>query len=196
MNAAPVLVLASRSPRRRELLASLGLRFVADAAPDDGPERGGSAAERVLGHARHKAAAVATRHPGLPVLAGDTLVFLGERCLPQPADRAQAEEMLRALAGRSHAVWTATVLQLPDGRVLERADRAMVRFRAIGDAELTAWLESDGWRGKAGAYGIQDAEVRWASLEEGALGTVVGLDAAAVRDLLEKAGLPSGPGCG
>ena len=189
------LVLASRSPRRRALLDGLGLDYLADAAPDDGPPLVGTPAERVLGHARHKAEAVATRHPGAWVLAADTLVFLAGGDLPQPRDRADAERMLRALSGRVHEVWTGTVLRGPERR-LERAERARVRFAAIPEDALQAWLASGGWQGKAGAYGIQDAGVSWASLEDGALGTVVGLDAGTVLGLLAEAGLPSAPSGG
>ena len=185
-------MLASRSPRRRALLDTLGIEHLADPAADDGPPVAGTPAERVLGHAYHKATTVAARHPRAWVLAGDTLVFLEGKDLPQPLDREDADRMLRALSGRVHEVWTGTVLCGPDGERFERAECAAVRFAAIPEADLDAWLASEEWRGKAGAYGIQDAGVKWASLESGSFGTVVGLDADTVVALLQEAGLPSG----
>ncbi len=186
----PRLVLASRSPRRRALLDSLGLDFTVDAAEGDGPEVSDQAAERVLGHARHKASEVAARHPQSYVLAADTLVEADGRFYPQPEDRADAAAMLAALGNRDHSVWTATVLRAPDGSWQQRVDSACVRFDGPDESALNRWLDSGGWRGKAGAYGIQDAGVDWAELVEGSRGTVVGLDTEAVLILLAAAGLP------
>ena len=185
--------MASRSPRRRILLDSLGLHFTVDAAEGGGPTVSEEPAARVLGHARHKAEEVAGRNPLAFVLAADTLVEADGRIYPQPRDRAEAATMLAALGNRDHQVWTATVLRGPDGDWQERVDRACVRFDGPNRAELTRWLDSGAWAGKAGAYGIQDAGVTWANLVEGSRGTVVGLDEEAVLSLLAAAGLPSAP---
>lgn len=186
---APRLILASASPRRRELLASLGLACECRPAPDDGPAISALPAGRVLGHARHKAATV---RAGLAepawILAADTLVWQDARFLSKPADRAEAEGMLRALSGRVHEVWTGTVLLAPDGSSHERADAARVRFGELPEPDLADYLAGAEWRDKAGAYGIQGWAARHARLESGDLGTVIGLSAAAVEGLLAQAG--------
>jgi septum formation protein len=181
------LVLASASPRRRAALAALGVACEVVPAPDDGPAVGADPAARVLGHARHKAHAVARLRPDACVLAGDTLVVRDGEFLPKPVDRADAERMLRALADRAHEVWTGTVLLTPDGAEHAQADCARVRFTAIPDDALQTYLAGDEWRDKAGAYGIQGWAGRWARLESGSLGTVVGFEPETVRRLLAAA---------
>lgn len=181
------LVLASGSPRRRALLREMGLEHEVLAAPDDGPEVAGDAAARVLGHARHKAEWVAQRRPEAWVLAADTLVFLAGRGLAKPRNRAEAEEMLRALSGRCHEVWTGAVLRAPDGRAFERADFASVRFGLLPESELQAYLAGTEWQDKAGAYALQGWAGGHARLESGWTGTVVGLAREAVNALLAAA---------
>jgi septum formation protein len=185
----PRLVLASASPRRRELLARLGLEFEVRPAADDGPPQAGPPAEQVLGHARHKAAEVAAAAGADAwVLAADTLVFLGGRPLSKPADRTEAAAMLEALSGREHEVWTGAVLLAPDGRRHERADVARVRFAPLPAAELRAYLAGEEWRDKAGAYALQGWAGRHARVIAGDPETVVGLSGAAVLELLARAG--------
>jgi septum formation protein len=187
--APPRLVLASASPRRRALLAELGVACEIVAAPDDGPPCSRDPAERVVGHARHKARLAAAARPDAWVLAGDTLVVLDGEFLAKPRDRGDAERMLRALGGRTHEVWTGTVLRAPDGREDVRADCARVRFARPPEPELRRYLDGEEWRDKAGAYGIQGWAGEWASLESGSLGTVIGFDAGTVGALLAEAGL-------
>jgi septum formation protein len=186
---APRLILASSSPRRRELLESMGLRFECRPAPDDGPALSAQPEARVLGHARHKAEAVrkALAEPAW-ILAADTLVCRDEEFLSKPADRADAARMLRSLSGREHAVWTGAVLLDPRGRRSERADCARVRFAELTEAEIEAYLDGKEWQDKAGAYGIQGWAAGRSRLVAGDLGTVVGLSEGAVRALLAQAG--------
>jgi len=178
------LVLASGSPRRIALLKAAGIECETLDPGADGPELGTTPAERVLGHARHKADAGALRRPDCRVLAADTLVWAGSLALPKPRDAAEAEAMLRELEDRSHQVWTGVVLREPDGSVRERADRAQVRVRRYEPGELAAYLDGGEWRDKAGAYGIQGAAGAWATLEEGDVETVIGLRIATVHELL------------
>ncbi len=181
---AGLLVLASTSPRRRRLLASLGVAFeTVDPGPDP-PLPAAPPREMVLVLARAKAEAGARQRPGCPVLAADTLVACAGRILPKPADREEAEGMLRLLAGREHEVWTGVCLRLPGGRVLAAADRAVVRFREPPPGDLQAWLASGRWRDKAGAYAIQEEPGAWAEVVAGDRETVVGLCTATVRRLL------------
>ena len=187
----PQLVLGSGSPRRREILERAGIAFQVLAPDGDGPSRAAAPDVRVLDHARYKAAAVADVAPGRWVLAADTLVFQDGRFYPKPADRREAEEMLRSLSGAVHEVWTGVVLRSPDGRCWERADRARVRFRAITGRELREYLAGDEWVDKAGAYGFQGEAGRWAKVESGDPETVIGLSSATVRALLADAGVGS-----
>lgn len=188
----PVLVLASGSPRRRELLAAAGLAFESVDPGDDGPAGAAEPAARVLAHARHKASAGQALRPGRWVLAADTLVVLAGEFLAKPADAREAEAMLRRLSGRHHEVWTGVVLAAPGGARHEAADRALVAFRSIAEEELRAYLASGEWRGKAGAYAIQGRAGAWAELLEGDRETVIGLATATVRRLLAASGACSG----
>ncbi len=194
MSGRPVLVLASTSPRRRALLESLGLAFeVLDPGPD-GPAEAGEPGALARALARNKARAGRRLRPEAWILAADTVVWLPEeggagRWLDKPADRREAETMLRALEEREHEVWTGAVLLGPAGEEIGRADRARVRFGRIPAEELEAWLRSGSWRDKAGAWALQELPGRWARVVEGWPGTVVGLAAEAVEALLE-----AGPG--
>ncbi len=142
----------------------------------------------MLEHARFKAAEVARQRAGRFVLAGDTLVALGDSILSKPADQTEAASMLRALAGQVHEVWTAMVLLAPDEQAHEQVDVARVRFSAVPEAELARYLKGTEWQDKAGAYGIQGWAGRWAKVEEGSIGTVMGFDPEKVSALLAKAG--------
>jgi septum formation protein len=165
----------------------MGLDFECLPAPDDGPGAAGGAAERVLAHARHKARWVAARRPEAWVLAADTLVFLEDQALAKPRDWADALRMLRALSGRTHEVWTAAVLIDPQGSAWERADAAVVRFATLPEPDLQAYLATEEWRDKAGAYALQGWAGRHARLERGWPGTVIGLAREAVTALLAEA---------
>lgn len=177
------LRLASTSPRRRALLEQAGLPFVL-VAP--GAESGGGRdpAAAALARARSKALGAAAVD-GL-VLAVDTVVEVDGEELGKPEDRGAAAAMLRRLAGRRHRVYTAHVLRrLPDGATFEEIAVADVAFAPLTDAALEAFLDSGAWRGKAGAYGLQDEAAGFAELVSGARDTVVGLHVAAVRRLLQ-----------
>ncbi|MFQ5749777.1 MAG: Maf family protein, partial [Planctomycetota bacterium] len=145
------LVLASGSPRRAALLESAGIPFEAFDPRDDGPIPPGGPRERVQAHARFKAAVGRRKHPERLVLAADTVVWLDGRALGKPAGRAEAEAMLRELAGRRHEVWTGVCLVAPGERVFEQADRAVVAFEPIPEAGLQAYLNRGEWSGKAGS---------------------------------------------
>ena len=190
----PALVLASASPRRRELLALLGLPFTVD--PDDGeeilPATTADPQALTLRLARQKALAVAGRHPRALVLGADTVVVLGERVLGKPADAAEAGEMLRRLSGRRHCVVTGVALvdtrQAPTV-VTEAAWVTEVCVRALAEAEIAAYVATGEPLDKAGAYAIQG---RGAVLIEGIRGdysNVVGLPVGATADLLQAAGV-------
>lgn len=183
----PILLLASSSPRRSELLARAGVRFRLT-APGPEPEADGAPARRAVLRARSKAcgAAVPTGVI-LPVLGVDTVVEVDGEERGKASDRAAAAAMLRGLFGRVHRVHTAHCLWLPGtGTVCEELATAEVTCREPLGAELDAYLDSEQWQGKAGAYGIQDPAQTFLVLHRGAFDTVVGIHLPAVLRLLQQ----------
>lgn len=183
------LVLASASPRRRELLERLGLELVVAPAHVDESlrvdEPGPLHAARV---ADEKAAAVAEKFPELPVLAADTVVLRDGRTFGKPTSRDQASQMLAALAGATHVVATAVVARWREVSAshLELARVTFVPF----DAELYAWYVSTGeGDDKAGAYAVQGKGAVLVERVDGNVQAVVGLPLAAVPTLLRRVGL-------
>lgn len=184
-NPAAVLALASSSPRRSQLLSAAGIAFVL-AEPGPEPESSGTPPELAVARARSKACG-AKLPPGqrLPLLGVDTVVDVTGREFGKPRDRAEAAAMLAALAGRRHCVHTAHCLYDPNtGQRHEELATAEVTCAVPSASELAAYLDSGDWRGKAGAYGIQDATQSFLTMHAGAYDTVVGLHVEAVRRLL------------
>jgi len=188
----PRLVLASSSPRRAEILTSLGIPFRVDpgdvdetALPGEGPE----ATARRLAEA--KAAAVAPRHPGAWILAADTLVVLGEDVLGKPRDDAEAAHMLSRLSGRDHRVVTGTCLRPAGGPGTTEADWSLVRFAPLSEDEIAWYVATGEPRDKAGAYAVQGLGARFVERIEGSFTNVMGLPARAVYRLLRESGSPA-----
>ncbi len=149
------LVLASQSPRRRQLLAALGLTFALDAADVDETPLPGEAPDALACRlCRAKAAAVTKRHPGATILAADTMVALDGLLLGKPADEFEATAMLRRLRGRTHQVYTA-VCVAHEGALSARLSVSDVTMRAYSDAEIAAYVATGDPLDKAGAYAIQ-----------------------------------------
>jgi septum formation protein len=190
----PDLVLASASPRRRELLERLGLRLRVEPVDlDETPRPDEAARAYAVRVAAEKCAAVAARTElaGLPVLAADTTVVLERAIFGKPADEAEAATMLRRLAGRRHDVVTAYRIQHRDA-VVERAVTTAVAFRLIAPAEVDAYVASGEWRGKAGGYAIQGIAAVFATEIRGSLTNVIGLPLAEVIADLRAAGALAG----
>ncbi|MCB9878282.1 MAG: Maf family protein [Planctomycetes bacterium] len=190
------LYLASTSPRRRALLQQAGLRFALcepgdEYAPGSGQHEheGGAGVPAELARERAERKARGARPPldDAPVLAVDTVVDLDGQELSKAADRAAAGRLLGRLLGRRHLVHTAHCLRTPDGRLRHELATATVAFADPGPAALARYLDSGDWRGKAGAYGIQDPQLPFASLVDGTLDTVIGMHVAAVQRLLDAA---------
>jgi septum formation protein len=200
MSRAPDLILASASPRRRELLERLGLGLAVEPVHvDETPLAGEPARDYAQRLAREKCAAALAR-PGLPaelaVLAADTVVVLGDEILGKAADAAQARRMLERLAGRRHEVMTAYHARLGE-RSVERVVTTAVTFRLLDPAEVQAYLDSDEWQGKAGAYAIQGIAGAFATEVRGSFSNVVGLPLAeVVADLRALEALPHYPAAG
>ncbi|NHX27128.1 septum formation inhibitor Maf [Escherichia coli] len=184
------LVLGSGSPRRKELLAQIGVVPDDIRAPDinEDPLKGELPRPYCARMAREKAMAVPAA-PDELVLCADTTVALGRRILGKPRDAGEAAEFLVAMGGRRHQVITAVALRLGD-RLWQRDAVTAVKFKRLSDDELNAYLASGEWQGKAGAYGIQglaEAFVPWIS---GSFSGVVGLPLAETATLLTAAGYP------
>lgn len=184
------LVLASASPRRRELLGQLGLSFEVSAADiDETPHPGEPAPAYVLRLAREKARAVATRHPGAWVLAADTTVALGDELLGKPRDATEAREMLGRLSGRTHEVHTGVALAGPSGEH-STVVRTRVTFRALSPGEI-AWYAGTGEPlDKAGSYAVQGKGGFLVAAVDGSPTNVIGLPLGETLELLARAGLP------
>ena len=177
MATAPLLVLASASPRRLDLLRQIGLEpdRVDPADIDEIPRPGELPPAHAIRLAEEKARAVMPRHPGAYILAADTVVACGRRILPKPLDAASARACLKMLSGRRHCVYGGIALASPDERLTLRRVDSHVAFKRLSDAEIAAYLCSGEWRGKAGGYAIQGraaALIRWVS---GSYSNVVGL---------------------
>ena len=182
------LILGSASPRRRELLAQIGLTPDAIIAPDidEDPVRGELPRPYCARMAREKAAAIPA-WPDEIVLCADTTVALGRRILGKPRDAGEAAAFLVALGGRRHQVITAVAVKRGD-RLWQREVVTAVKMKRLSDDELNGYLASGEWQGKAGAYGIQGragAFIPWIS---GSFTGVVGLPVAETAALLVAAG--------
>jgi nucleoside triphosphate pyrophosphatase len=187
----PSLILASASPRRRELLSQLGIAF--SVVPSDVPEAaldGESPSIFAARVAREKAAMVARRHPDAFVLGADTIVVVDDEVFGKPVDRADAQRMLRCLSGRTHVVLTAVALVDPEAHVDTFVVQTAVEFRQLTDAEVAAYLDSGEPFDKAGAYAVQGGAAPFVARVDGSYTNVVGLPLDEVAALLRRR-LPS-----
>ena len=177
-------VLASASPRRRDLLTGIGAPPDQIAPTDiDETERPGELPrDLALRLAVEKLAAA--DHPGCYVLASDTVVGVGRRILPKSEDRETAEACLRLMSGRNHRVYTGVAVRAPDGREASKVVEIRVAFKRLSEDEITAYLESGEWNGKAGGYGIQGRAGAYISKLIGSYTGVMGLPVYEARQLL------------
>jgi septum formation protein len=176
------MILASGSPQRRAILEQLGVPFTvvrSDAEElSDGPPH-----EVAIENAFRKAAAVASRYPEDLVLGVDTIVVLGSRIYGKPADRQEAGAVLRALAGRRHAVISG-VCVIEDGRQRTAAATTTVTFRSFDEPLLDWYLDSCEWRGRAGGYAIQGRGAVLVAGIDGDYLNVVGLPVVTLLELI------------
>lgn len=188
---APALILASASPRRRDLLAQIGVTpaGVAPADLDETARRGELPRPHAERLARDKARAVAAGHPGAVVLAADTVVACGRRILPKADDAATARRCLDLLSGRRHRVITAVAVVDAQGRERTRTVETVVTVNRLEPAEIDAYLASGEWQGKAGGYAIQGRFAGLVRHLNGSYTGVVGLPLHETRALLLAAGL-------
>lgn len=189
MSSPKSFVLASKSPRRRQLLASLGLDFTVDAPDvDETPLPGEAPDVLVCRLCQAKAEAATERHPGEIVLAADTLVVLEGSLLGKPADPLEAVAMLTALRDRVHLVYTAVCVM--NGEVAEtRVSATDVKMRRYTDDEIEAYVETGDPLDKAGAYGIQDPQFAPVESWDGCYSAVMGLPMGLAAEMLRAAGI-------
>ena len=188
----PRLVLASASPRRLDLLRQIGVEPAAvDSAEIDESALSGELPRRVAERlAAAKAETVAGWHPGCFILAADTVVACGRRSLPKPDDEPAARACLKLLSGRRHKVHSGVVVLAPDGRRAARLVTTTVTFKRLTGQEISAYLTSGEWRGKAGGYAIQGMAASFIPAVQGSYSNVVGLPLYETAALLGGLGYP------
>lgn len=184
------IILASASPRRRELLAGLGVSFeVRPAQGEEQPAPGLNGAETAKRLSRAKCLEIAAdASPDDVVIAADTVVVADGEILGKPHDAADAKRMLRALSGRSHWVYTGVTVSR-DGSILSDAEGTQVRFRTLTDAEIDAYIATGEPMDKAGAYGIQGRAALFAEGIDGDYFNVVGLPLCRLGEMLKELGV-------
>jgi nucleoside triphosphate pyrophosphatase len=186
------LVLASSSPRRAEILKSLGIPFIVDpSSVDETPHDGETAPETASRLAEEKALEVAGRHDGRWVLGADTLVILDGAALGKPRDDEDARRMLGLLSGREHRVVTGVALAC-QGRTPRRfVEESRVAMATLTDEEIRWYVATGEPRDKAGAYAVQGLGSRFIEGVRGSYTNVMGLPARAVYRLMREAGDPA-----
>ncbi|MCK8786345.1 Maf family protein [Roseomonas sp. NAR14] len=184
------LVLASASPRRLALLERLGIvpDRVLPTDADETPLPGELPRQLAARLAERKADAAAALASGCVVLAADTVVGVGRRILPKPADLAEARRCLALLSGRRHHVHTGVVLVLPDSRRLRRLVETVVTFQRLVPAQIEDYLASGEWQGKAGGYALQGRAESFVRFLAGSHSGVIGLPLFETAQLLRGAG--------
>ncbi|MFT3965973.1 MAG: Maf family nucleotide pyrophosphatase [Sphingobium sp.] len=187
----PRLILASASPRRRDLLAQIGVTpdAVDPADIDESPLKGELPAAYAARIAAEKGAVVAARHPGAAILSGDTVVAAGRRILPKAEDEKTARQCLRLLSGRRHRVLSAVTLIDAQGLARHRLSTSIVLFKQLHATEIDAYAASGEWRGKAGGYAMQGQAAALIAWMSGSPSGVIGLPLHETRTLLLAAGV-------
>lgn len=183
----PTLILASSSPRRRELMGYTGLPFRVITAETEEIKTGEPDA-LVRENALRKARAVADSHPGCVVIGADTIVYQSGAALGKPRDAEDARAMLRRLSGSWHEVYTGVCVIGPDGRAETRCDVSRVKFAALDDRAIDRYVSSGEPMDKAGAYAVQGRAAMFVERIEGSYSNVIGLPMAMLRDMLRRAG--------
>ena len=185
------LILASRSPRRSELLRSLGLEFeVSPSHVDEITDPEQSPEQNATNIARDKARWVARQNPGCYVLGADTMVVLGQEIIGQPSDEEDACRILSKLAGKQHRVITGVVLITPKAEEHETSVASTVSIKSVSKNEILSYVATGEPLDKAGAYAIQGEGAFLIESWEGSYSNIVGLPLEALTDLFQQAGFP------
>jgi septum formation protein len=187
-------VLASASPRRKDLLARIGIApdTIDPSDIDETPHAGELPRVYAERMAAEKAQAVAPRHKSALILAADTVVAAGRRILPKATSEEEARRCLALLSGRRHRVHSAVTVIDAEGTAHHRLSTTIVTFKRLTRTDIVAYLESGEWQGKAGGYAIQGRAEAWVRFLSGSHSGVIGLPLYETRALLEAAGYPLG----
>lgn len=182
------LILASQSPRRRELMEQVGYRYeiiVPSESAECGMCSGESTPEMVARYAYQKAVDIRPRVEGEAIIiACDTVADIQGQMLGKPQNREHAEYMLRLLSGRVHRVFSGLcVWRVPDGEPDVRVSKSELIMDQLSEEQIQAYLDSDDWVGKSGAFGYQDGHP-WLKLISGTASNVVGLPLDLLREML------------
>ena len=184
------LILGSASPRRKELLAKIGVvpDDIVPADIDETPQDAETPLVYVERLAREKARVIGQANPDAAVLAADTTVAVGRRIRERPNDTDQARAFLKLLSGRRHRVYTAHALVKPDQTISSQVSLTRVAIKRLTQEEIDWYMGTDEWQGKAGGYAIQGAFGRFVPWINGSYTNVMGLDLAVTHGLLTGAG--------
>ena len=187
------LVLASASPRRRDLLAQIGIvpHSILSTDIDETPRRGEVPADYALRMAREKLDAASSHDlpEGAAILTGDTVVARGRLILPKAEDEAVARKCLADLSGRRHRVIGGIGLRLADGRVVTRLVKSRVTMKRLSPEDIDAYIATGDWQGKAGGYAIQGPAAAIISHMEGSYSNIVGFSLYDLSAMLRGNGL-------
>ena len=182
-----MLILASQSPRRRDLLQREGVEFVVEVQPAEELHDATMKPAALCTHnAAAKAAAVAALHPQDIVIGADTLVFIDDMPLGKPADETDAIAMLQRLQGRTHCVCTAVAVFMPGGERRDFAEKSYVTFKSLSESEIRHYMQLVHVYDKAGAYAIQEHGDMIIERFEGDLDNVIGLPVTRLLEVLSQ----------
>lgn len=182
---APRFILASASPRRKDLLIAAGFppEKIIAADIDESPLKGELPKDYVRRIASEKASAVSKENPNIAVLAADTTVALGRRILGKPTDEKEAKRFFELLSGRRHRVYTGIALVDASGATRVNTVMSVVQFKRLHADEIKWYIESREWEGKAGGYAIQGLASRFVTQINGSYTNIVGLPIAEIYKL-------------
>tara|TARA_B100000686_G_scaffold354574_1_gene465534 strand:+ start:9841 stop:10419 length:579 start_codon:yes stop_codon:yes gene_type:complete len=187
----PALVLASKSPRRKELLREITVNFeVLPSLVDEKIHHDLTAEENVRLLSRGKTLDVAKKRKNAFVVGADTLVVCGKEIMGKPVDIEDAKRILRFLSGKTHEVITGIAVVAPDGKCLDLAVKSSVTFKILSNKEIGCYVETGEPMDKAGAYAIQGEGRRLIAFHEGSWSNIVGLPMERLRELLAQQGYP------
>jgi septum formation protein len=189
------VILASGSPRRKDLLTRMGVKFTVVPSNVDEPLDNNRTPEEVaIELALAKARSVAEQHPDALVVGSDTIVAVDDKQLAKPADETEARQMLQSLAGRHNVVVT-SIVTVCKAQGCERAaaDATLVYFKPFDEQAMQAYLSSGDWHDKAGAYGVQSGAAPLIDHLSGDYDTVVGLPTKILAHFLQEEGIDAQP---
>jgi len=190
-SSAKKLILASRSPRRSELLRSLGVEFeVSPSKVDEITDPEQSPEQNATNIARDKALWVARHNPGSYILGADTMVVLGQEIIGQPKDEEDAFRILSKLAGKQHRVITGMVLITPEAEEYSTAVVSTVSIQSVSESKIRSYIATGEPLDKAGAYAIQGKGSFLVESWQGSYSNIVGLPLEALTGLFQQAGFP------